>query len=92
MAEERNYMALALALLSTVFISACSKKTSETETAEKDMRRYMCSVEDCGYLYDPKRGDPAHGVAPGTAFSDIPDDWKCPICGASKDAFYAVNL
>ena len=41
----------------------------------------------CGYTYDPEFGDPAGGIAPGTRFEDIPDDWVCPVCGASKDAF-----
>ncbi len=41
----------------------------------------------CGYVYDPEQGDPDGGIAPGTAFEDIPDDWVCPICGLGKDAF-----
>lgn len=41
----------------------------------------------CGYTYDPEFGDPASGIAPGTRFEDIPDDWVCPVCGAPKDAF-----
>jgi rubredoxin len=41
----------------------------------------------CGYVYDPAAGDPDNGVEPGTAFADVPDDWSCPICGASKDQF-----
>lgn len=49
------------------------------------MKKYVCTV--CGYIYDPEVGDPDGGIAPGTAFEDIPDDWVCPICGASKDDF-----
>ncbi len=49
------------------------------------MDKYVCSV--CGYVYDPENGDPDNGVAPGTAFKDLPDDWECPVCGASKDDF-----
>jgi rubredoxin len=49
------------------------------------MKRYECSV--CGYVYDPAEGDPDSGIAPGTAFEDLPADWSCPICGASKDQF-----
>jgi rubredoxin len=49
------------------------------------MKKYVCNV--CGYVYDPQRGDPDHGVAPGTAFADIPGDWTCPECGVSKDDF-----
>ncbi|EUB12954.1 rubredoxin [Shuttleworthella sp. MSX8B] len=47
--------------------------------------QYRCIP--CGYIYDPKVGDPDHGIAPGTAFEDLPDDWTCPVCGASKDQF-----
>jgi rubredoxin len=49
------------------------------------MDRYVCSV--CGYVYDPEEGDPEYGIAPGTKFGDLPDDWICPVCGATKDQF-----
>jgi len=49
------------------------------------MEKYVCSV--CGYVYDPAQGDPDSGVAPGTKFVDLPDDWVCPVCGASKSEF-----
>lgn len=49
------------------------------------MTKYVCDV--CGYVYDPEAGDPDHGVAPGTSFEDVPDDWVCPECGVPKDSF-----
>ena len=49
------------------------------------MKKYTCTV--CGYEYDPAVGDPDAGVAPGTAFDDVPDDWVCPECGADKSFF-----
>lgn len=49
------------------------------------MAKYVCQV--CGYTYDPAVGDPEGGVPAGTAFEDLPDDWTCPVCGASKDQF-----
>lgn len=49
------------------------------------MKRYICGV--CGYIYDPVEGDSESGVAPGTAFEDLPDDWVCPVCGAEKAEF-----
>lgn len=49
------------------------------------MKKYVCTV--CGYVYDPEVGDPDGGVAPGTAFEDIPEDWVCPLCGVGKDDF-----
>ncbi len=51
---------------------------------ENCMKKYECP---CGYIYDPEVGDPEGGIAPGTAFEDIPEDWVCPVCGLSKDAF-----
>jgi len=52
---------------------------------EPGMKRYVCGV--CGYIYDPADGDPDSGVAPGTAFEDLPEDWVCPVCGAEKSEF-----
>jgi len=46
---------------------------------------YECTV--CGYIYDPRQGDPDFGIDEGTAFAELPDPWECPECGASLDAF-----
>ena len=46
---------------------------------------YVCDV--CGYEYNPEIGDPDNGVAAGTAWADVPEDWVCPTCGASKESF-----
>ncbi|MDR1577363.1 MAG: rubredoxin [Deltaproteobacteria bacterium] len=51
------------------------------------MTKHVCIV--CGYVYDPAQGDPDNGVAPGTPFAKVPEDWPCPICGAGKDQFEA---
>ncbi len=53
------------------------------------MKKYVCDV--CGWVYDPAVGDPDNGIAPGTAFEDIPDDWVCPLCGVGKDEFSPVE-
>lgn len=58
---------------------------AEEKKGEPSMKRYVCQV--CGYVYDPAEGDPDSGVAPGTAFEDLPDDWVCPVCGAEKSEF-----
>lgn len=47
--------------------------------------RYRCTI--CSHIYDPAEGDPATNIAPGTAFADLPADWYCPDCGATKDDF-----
>jgi hydroxylamine reductase len=53
------------------------------------MARYKCSV--CEYVYDEAKGDPEHGIKAGTAFSELPQDWVCPVCGVAKDFFEAVD-
>ncbi len=59
--------------------------TNSDNTTEVTMDKYVCTL--CGYVYDPEAGDPDNGVAPGTKWEDVPDDWECPVCGASKDDF-----
>ena len=49
------------------------------------MDKYVCDM--CGYIYDPAEGDPENGVAPGTAWENVPDSWVCPLCGVGKDQF-----
>jgi len=67
-------------------------KTAPTYIKEekvKKMAKYRCTV--CGYIYDPEEGDPDGGIAPGTPFEEIPDDWVCPVCGAAKSDFEKVE-
>ncbi len=54
--------------------------------SENKEQKWVCLV--CGTIYDPELGDPDAGIAPGTAFEDIPDDWYCPNCGARKEDFH----
>ena len=49
--------------------------------------KYLCP---CGYEYDPVASDPDNGIAPGTAWEDVPEDFLCPICGLGKDVFEEV--
>ena len=58
---------------------------TEPATQIKLAEKYVCTV--CRYVYDPEKGDPDGGIAPGTPFEKIPDDWVCPICHASKKMF-----
>ena len=70
---------------------AAATYIEEKKAAEKakevtpKIAKYRCTV--CGYIYEPDKGDPDGSIKPGTAFEDIPDDWVCPECGASKDEF-----
>ena len=49
------------------------------------MERWVC--QPCGWVYDPAEGDPDGDIAPGIAFEDLPEDYVCPVCGATKDLF-----
>ncbi|HDZ76493.1 MAG TPA: rubredoxin [Candidatus Omnitrophica bacterium] len=49
------------------------------------MDKYRCTV--CEYIYDPQIGDSDNGIAAGTSFDDLPDDWVCPECGVGKESF-----
>lgn len=68
-----------------------SPKTAPTYIKEekqkevKKMKKYKCTV--CGYVYEPAKGDPDSGIKPWTPFEELPADWVCPVCGASKDEF-----
>ena len=52
-------------------------------------KSYECGI--CGYIYDPAIGDPDNGIAPGTPFEELPDDWECPVCGAPKEEFSPID-
>lgn len=49
------------------------------------MEKFVCVV--CGYVYDPEKGEPDAGIAPGTKWEDVPEDFVCPLCGVGKDQF-----
>lgn len=51
--------------------------------------KYVCDL--CGYVYDEELGDPKDGIAAGTKWEDLPEDWICPLCGAGKDEFSPEN-
>ena len=58
---------------------------SENDEKEEKSVKYVCEI--CGYEYDEAAGDPENGIAPGTKFEDLPDDWTCPLCGVGKENF-----
>lgn len=64
-------------------------KKEETKSSDALTQKWECTV--CGQIYDPVEGDPDGGIAPGTPFEDIPDDWVCPTCGVSKEDFEPMN-
>ena len=56
---------------------------------KKTYKKYRCKV--CGYVYDPELGDASQNIKAGTPFEKLPDDWTCPVCGASKDDFVEID-
>ncbi len=55
----------------------------------KDMWR--CQVANCGFVYDPDRGDKRAKIAPGVKFEELPEEWKCPVCKATRKTFQAMG-
>jgi len=72
---------------SPTYAASMAGKSFESVERNKKMKKYVCQV--CGYVYDPAAGDPDSGVPAGTPFEKLPEDWLCPVCGASKDQFEA---
>lgn len=54
------------------------------------MKSYMCVI--CGFVYDETKGLPDHGIVPGTHWEDVPENFTCPDCGASKAEFEMVEI
>lgn len=54
------------------------------------MKAYMCVI--CGFVYDEAKGVPEQGIPPGTKWADVPENWTCPDCGASKSDFELVQI
>ena len=63
-------------------------KEEQMKKEERTPKKYKCKI--CGYIYDSQKGDPDSGIAPGTSFEELPEDWVCPVCGASKEEFEKV--
>lgn len=51
--------------------------------------KYVCNL--CGYVYDEELGAPDEGIKAGTKWEDVPEDWACPLCGATKEDFSPEN-
>jgi rubredoxin len=54
-------------------------------------KTYQCQMSNCGFLYDPDRGNKKTKIPPGTEFADLPEDWHCPLCGSSKKMFRCLK-
>jgi len=81
-------------LLAAAVSSFCVQRTNPSPTAlaatEAKMKKWQCIV--CGFIYDEAEGLPDEGIAPGTPWEEVPEDWYCPDCGASKADFEMIEL
>lgn len=84
--ESDIWKAISFALMVIAVVCIGYKEFFKLKEGEKGM--YKCMA--CGYVYNPEIGDPDSGIAPGTKFEDIPDDWVCPLCGVGKDMFEQI--
>ena len=87
-----NFSGPSSSSISVLFIERALKlpgfeSKSETFLISINMKKYVCDV--CGWEYDPEVGYPEGGIAPGTAWEDVPEDFVCPLCGVGKDEFSA---
>lgn len=48
---------------------------------------WQCQTANCGFIYDPARGDKKGKIPKGTKFEELPEDWRCPLCGVSAKMF-----
>jgi len=65
-------------------------KNRENRTMAEPEEMYQCQTVNCGYIYNPDKGDRKGKIPKGTQFSDLPEDWKCPICGAGRKMFKSL--
>ena len=65
--------------------SFLSQSKEQDSKEKKSSATHHCSI--CGYVYNKAKGDPDHGIVSGTAFEDLPEDWRCPLCHQGKDKF-----
>ena len=84
-----NYSKVFISEIMRIFALSNSLKTihlvKNNNQKLNTMKKYICDI--CHYEYDPAKGDPDNGIAPGTAFEDLPADWVCPLCGVGKEDF-----
>ncbi len=52
---------------------------------------YQCQVSNCGFIYDPERGDRKGKIPKNTQFNELNEHWRCPVCGATKKAYKCLG-
>ncbi|BCG02782.1 hypothetical protein PPGU19_073500 (plasmid) [Paraburkholderia sp. PGU19] len=67
-----------------------SNAATQTQTSAGDLKQWVCVI--CGWVYDEAAGLPEEGLAPGTRWADVPEDWRCPLCDVGKEDFALVEF
>lgn len=62
---------------------------SEPAVDTQALDRYECRA--CGYVYEPNKGDSKDSISPGTPFQELPETWRCPVCGVRKAQFENIG-
>ncbi|WP_233470975.1 rubredoxin [Paraburkholderia caribensis] len=70
--------------------STGSNAATQTQTSADDFKQWVCVI--CGWVYDEAAGLPEEGIAAGTRWSDVPEDWRCPLCDVGKEDFALVEF
>jgi rubredoxin len=66
--------------------------TRESKIMSVTSEIWQCQTSNCGYMYNPEKGDRKGKIPKGTPFDELPEDWKCPVCGASKKMFRLIAI
>ncbi|MEX3917344.1 rubredoxin [Paraburkholderia sp. BR10872] len=69
---------------------ASSSASTAAASADDGLKHWVCVI--CGWVYDEAAGAPDDGLAPGTRWADVPDDWRCPLCDVGKEDFALVEF
>jgi rubredoxin len=75
--------------MASCFLLAISGETMSTQTVEPTLDRHECQA--CGYVYEPLKGDEKGSISPGVAFESLPEEWRCPVCGARPSRFSNIG-
>jgi len=75
-------------LLSFIISGHPEEANAQSVRDSLPVSKYLCEI--CGYIYDPEEGDPSEGIPAGTPFEKLPDNWRCPVCGADKTMFKKI--
>ncbi|ALL71496.1 Rubredoxin (plasmid) [Paraburkholderia caribensis MBA4] len=70
--------------------STGSNAATQTQTSADDFKQWVCVI--CGWVYDEAAGLPDEGIAAGTRWADVPEDWRCPLCDVGKEDFALVEF